>query len=191
MSGIVEVLHGITSEQEGAERLGTYLGLGAPVPLPVLRRAIVDERFAGHLLVNRDRPAALGLFLTDPRNEAFDTGAPPARVADRSSLSLLWSAGKGAARWGASGFRMLSDAEFGERVAACRRCPNLVEPPGNLVYRLHLSPQSDRRVCAACGCVAVRKARLPTERCPVQDPARPGYNRWGQPLNADPSSPPR
>ena len=65
---------------------------------------------------------------------------------------------------------------------ACRACPHLVDPPADrLLYKLSTGSPVERKICDACGCVASRKARLPSEGCPKADPSDPARTRWGEP----------
>lgn len=195
----VDELKGTTSEAELAERLGAFLGLDTAAPGPVVRRAIVDDRFCRYLLTSRGRPGTLKVLFSDPVNRTYEDQAaaevvaapPPAleaetpTAAERSSLSLIMKAGAAVAKWGASGFARVDDATFDARFGACQRCDQLVAPPDKLLYKVRLGARSDQRVCNACGCPAANKAKLPTEHCPLADPANPGVNRWGEPRTQD------
>ncbi|NNB93037.1 hypothetical protein HI113_03815 [Corallococcus exiguus] len=175
----IEELRGASSEQELSARFGQFLGLSGGVPLPTLRRAIIDDRFALHLILSRNQPRALKMLFRDPRNTQYENTEAPEQ---HSNLELLWKAGKAIAKWGATGFEKIDPKLFEDRFSACQGCEKLVEPPNRVLYKVKLSGASDQRICSACGCVAARKARVPTERCPVADPTKPGLNRWGQPL---------
>lgn len=52
--------------------LGNYLGLYQPVPDVVLKRAMQDDRFAGHLFMSKNRPHLLKLLFDDPKNSSYD-----------------------------------------------------------------------------------------------------------------------
>jgi hypothetical protein len=168
--------------------LGAALGLDEPVPIAVMRRAIVDKTFAFYLKNCRGNPRLLEVLFADPRNERYAGEEPageqpvPPDTGTRSSVALAWQAGQAAARWGAAGFARVAPEVFEARFDACRQCEYLVEPPDRIVYKVRLRKESDPRVCAACGCVASRKAALPTESCPVADRTDPSLNRWGEPL---------
>jgi hypothetical protein len=178
----IEELRDAATEDELAARLGGYLGLEGPLPRAALRRAVVDERFARYLVSSRGRPDHLALLLTDRRNERYaGRDAAPVRV-EPSTRELVAKAGRAAARWARRGFETVDAETFEARFAACQACEHLIDPPDKVVYKVRLSPHSDPRICGACGCVAIRKARLPDERCPVADADRPGVNRWGQAL---------
>lgn len=200
----VEELRGTTSEVELGERLGVFLGLATAAPMPVVRRAIVDDRFCRYLLTSRGRPSTLKVLFADPANQQYQDGpeavadvvadavadpvadpAPAPTATERSSFSLIMKAGAAVAKWGASGFARVDDATFEARFDACQRCDQLVAPPDKVLYKVRLNAQSDQRVCNACGCPAARKAKLPTEHCPLADPANPGFNRWGEPRAQD------
>jgi hypothetical protein len=154
--------------------LGAYLNLGAPAPLAVVRRAMQDETFYQALLAARESPAAVQRLLADPENQAY--APPPPAVASQSAL--MARAAKAMLTWGKAGFPRVEAARFERRWSACQRCPNLIDPPDLPVYQAFA--QGDRRICARCGCVAVRKAQVPTERCPEADPQNPAVSRWGE-----------
>jgi hypothetical protein len=196
----VEELRGAASEAELAERLGVFLGLTAAAPAPIVRRAIIDDRFCGYLIALRGRPSMLKVLFSDPVNRTYEdqaaaevapataatpVAAEPPTAAERSSLSLIMRAGAAVAKWGASGFARVDDATFEARFGACQRCDQLVAPPDKFLYKVRLGARSDQRVCNACGCPAANKAKLPTEHCPLADPANPGVNRWGEPRAQD------
>lgn len=160
-------------------KFGDYLGIEEPVSRGVLRRAMEDSRFADYLITCRNRPKYLAALLNDPRNQEYEMLEP---TIEKSNRQLAIEAAKALLKWGKAGFSQVDRATFERRFGACQACPHLVEPPNKLVYKVKLSPEADLRVCNACGCVAARKARLPTESCPVADPNQPGLNHWGEPL---------
>jgi hypothetical protein len=173
---------GDRSEAEMCAILADELGIDAPVPLAVMRRALVDKLFAFRLMNCQGDPVLLGVVFADPANQRFaDDTEPAGTPAVPSSFRLALRAGKAIARWGASGFGRVEPEVFEARFAACQRCEFLVEPPERVVYKVALRRDSDPRVCSACGCVASRKASLPTENCPVADERDPSLSRWGEP----------
>jgi len=180
-------------------RVGEVLSLEGPVPGPVLRRMLAEPAFARDVLTCRSAPAFLAVLFADHRNAAYaDEPAPapapapaspsaeaPASTgaAERSNTELLKSAAGALLRWGKTGFSTVDAATFQRRWGACQGCPHLQAAPADrAVYRVKLSSDVDGRVCDACGCVASRKARLPSESCPVADALDPALNRWGEPL---------
>jgi hypothetical protein len=100
-------------------------------------------------------------------------------------VALLAKATGAFARWARQGFTRVEPEEFDRRYAACLACPHLTEPSDAAVYKV-AGPRTgdDRRICDACGCFVVPKARRTSEHCPVADPSRPGLNRWGQEMPA-------
>jgi hypothetical protein len=96
----------------------------------------------------------------------------------QSTAELVAKASKSFWEWTKSGFRVIDEATYATRIAACQACPNLIDHPDKPVYAL--VAKRDDKICAACGCVVAKKAKLPHEACPVADPARPGLNRWGE-----------
>ncbi|HUZ23528.1 MAG TPA: hypothetical protein VMV07_07170 [Streptosporangiaceae bacterium] len=150
----------------------------------------MDKAFAFHLMNCRGNPELLDVLFSDPRNRQYEDDRDEPPVPDEpavagntpSSLALAWKAGQAAARWGAAGFSRVAPEVFEARFGACQRCEYLVEPPSRVVYKVKLRRESDPRVCAACGCVASRKAALPTESCPVPGGTDPSLNRWGEPM---------
>lgn len=192
-------------------RFARFLGLDEPVPEPVVHRALVDRPFLHHLVICRGSPSFLQVLFADPRNQAFrappdppaapdppdvtaapidapeaEPDAPDAPAVEHSSVRLVAGAARALARWGAAGLVRTSPEVFERRWSACQGCELLVSPPDRMVYKLvSLGSKSDPRVCSACGCVAQRKARVPTEHCPRADPADPSRDRWGEPRAQD------
>jgi hypothetical protein len=154
-------------------RLGDLIGLDGPVPSAVARRALTDERYAFYLMFTRDAPQLRARLLEDPRNRDYES-------AGESTAELVGRAAKAIARWTATGLRRVDDETFQRRWTSCQACPLLVEAPDRIVYKGLTMLTGDRRVCSACGCVAIAKARIPTEQCPVADPQDPSLNRWGE-----------
>jgi hypothetical protein len=134
---------------------------------------MVDDRFCMVLLAFRGNPTRLGELVNHPDNVAYELPGDAVTPAPRSTVALVAEAGRAVTRWASSGFRTVDEPVFEQRWAACTACPELIEPPETIVYRVAVAKVSDDRVCGACGCVAARKARLATERCP--------RGRWGEP----------
>ncbi|NEQ34883.1 MAG: hypothetical protein F6K40_00580 [Okeania sp. SIO3I5] len=172
----------VSSWDEMCSVLGEYLGLERPISKAVLRRARQDDRFAGHLFTCRYHADLLKVLLADPRNEKYQL-AEDVKHQQKSNLELIGKASAALLKWGKAGFARVDEATFESRFNICQACEYLIEPPDKLVYKITLSQKSDLRVCSACGCVAARKARLPTETCPVADPSNPSLNRWGDPIS--------
>lgn len=168
-----------TSWEEVCKRFGEFLGLETAVQSGVLRRAMEDPLYAHDLITSRNTPGFLAVLLRDPQNNEYE----PVRTADKKSTAeLVAKASEAFFKWGKAGFSTVDDETFEQRWSACTSCEHLSEPPDQLAYKIIASKKSDRRVCNACGCVASRKAKLPTEKCPVASPVNPGMNRWGQPM---------
>jgi hypothetical protein len=163
------------------------LGLDEPVPPEVLARACSDDQFARYLLRSRGHSTILAMLMSAPGNAAYREAQPSdsATAPDISNLSLMKKAGKATLKWAASGFRRVDDETLERRLTACQSCPHLTEPPDRLIYQVSLLSRSDPRVCAACGCVASRKAAFPAEACPVEDPARPGWTMWQEMISQE------
>ncbi len=161
--------------------LGALLGLDGPVSQAAFNRAANDSDYARKLIICRETPAFRDFLLAEAEGW---TSSPDAAVPGHSAVQLAAKAATSFWGWARSGFATLDPGEYEARFAACLACPNLVAAPDRLVYRLAgAQGEADRhRVCGLCGCVAARKAGYPHEHCPGPDPARTGFNRWGQPL---------
>ncbi len=179
MTNIMKEIAAATTLDEMEARLSSHLGTGRPIPTAAVRRALTDERYAGYLIACRESPDMLEMLLADPANAPFERQEA---LVEHSNPELIGKAAAALIRWGASGFSKVDAATFERRFDACRHCPNLVDPPDRLIYKISLGSDADRRVCSACGCVAARKARLPGESCPVADPEHPTLTRWGEPV---------
>jgi hypothetical protein len=169
----------VSTWDEMCSVLGEYLGLKQPISKAVLRRAREDDRFARHLFTCKYHPDLLKVLLSDPKNKSYEH-PEDIKPEQRSNLQLIAKASKALLEWGKVGFTQVDQATFERRFDSCQACEYLIEPPDQLVYKITLSKKSDQRVCSACGCAAARKARIPTETCPVADSANPSLNRWGE-----------
>ena len=184
--GLCEIT-GTETWDELRARFGDALGLSEPVPEAALRRAMLDSNFAHRLLVSRNRPGFLAVLLSDPSNTRYEvpeelrtqeTAPVPAR--EHSTIALARSAAKAMLSWGRAGFTQVTQETYERRINACHACPHLVEAPDRLVYKVRLNRQEDMRICNLCGCVASRKAWIPTEKCPGIDASNPALNLWGE-----------
>ncbi len=161
------------------------LGLEEPVPERVLLAALEHNWYARRLFSNRHEPDFQALLDNPPAT----TTRKPATGAAFTNARLLAKAGTALARWGFSGFSTVPAEILGTREAACLACPNLAEP-SSVLQRMSASAvvsnvtgyRTGNKVCSACGCVVKNKMRLATETCPVEEPAMPGLNRWGEPM---------
>ncbi|MGW1997245.1 hypothetical protein [Embleya sp. NPDC001921] len=159
-------------ESQRAE-LGRILGLDAPVSEDVLRAAVVDETYARNILTCRTDPELLDQVLAEP---------PPAADRPLPAQVLLARGATALARWARTGFTVVSDEVYAARTRACGACPHLSAGRGGALQRLAATGLTDKSTCSLCGCVASRKARLPSEHCPAPDPHRPDHTRWGEPV---------
>jgi hypothetical protein len=165
----------LDSPREMCRELGLYLGMEQPVSLAVLRRAQRDDRFALHLVMSRGSRDLMQLHLDDPRNAQYareqdykgQHAGDGVEAREFSNVELMGGMAGALLRWGRSGFRGLDEATASARLEICRSCPHLVEAPDRFFYKVKLAKKSDQRVCGKCGCVATRKVKVATERCPV------------------------
>ncbi|MFJ4184237.1 hypothetical protein [Kitasatospora sp. NPDC089509] len=153
--------------------LGRILGLDTPASEDVLRAAVTDDGYARNLLACRRDPELLNLVLA----------RPPVPAEPLPSSTLIARGASALSRWARTGFTVVSDDVFDARTRACAACPHLSMQQGNLLQQIAAKGLTDKSTCTLCGCVAARKARLPSERCPGADPERPGHSRWGDPDN--------
>jgi len=169
------------SWQSMCEELGAFLNLDQPVSSAVLNRALNDDKFAHYLIVARENQTLLKVLLDDPKNSDYE---PDLSEKKFSNTQLAKKALGSLAKWGKQGFKRIDKETFERRWSACTICPYLDDPPEQLMYRLaRIKKGPENKICTACGCVALRKAKIPHEFCPQQDPADPLKNRWGQEWN--------
>jgi hypothetical protein len=142
-----------------------------------MRAAIQDDLYAHYLLSCRGVPQFLAQLIAHPPL----TSESSARV-EHSTMTLLARATHALWRWGRTGFETSDDVTFQRRYTACQTCPNRVEAPRELVYRLALSGSDDSSVCRECGCAVIKKARLASESCPERHPHIAGMSRWEEPF---------
>ncbi len=172
-------------------KLGELLELDGPVSEAVVRAAVDSPLYAMHLLASRQSAQFLGLLLDNPPPPpaGTDAGAGAADGAghdagQESTAGLLLRFGKAMAEWGRSGFRRAEPEVAERRLAACAGCPNLKAPGGSILHRLAGAAGLGDHSCGLCGCMVQAKAAVATERCPGEDPRRPGWSRWGDPVES-------
>lgn len=182
------------------ERWAAILGPMPPgferIPDEVVLRAGDDERFARYLAESRQNPSLLALLFADPKNREFrsapDVAAEPLRngaahqsaktAKPISTAGLVAHAATSLAKWAATAFENVDQAEAERRLVICRGCPHVESiDTAPMLTRLI---SSETAICGRCGCPLGRKARMASGGCPDVDPQRPGFNRWGQPHGA-------
>lgn len=165
---------------EKCDELGELLGLARPVSEEVLYAALYDESYAHNLLACRKYPAMLEHLLANPPKVPDENRYH--MLDQHSQLQLVQKMSEALVNWGKMGFARVDDAIFEKRVQACMSCPNLQDPPENLLYKLAALTASNKKICSVCGCLISRKTRLPSESCPSPDPVNPQISRWGDPI---------
>jgi hypothetical protein len=162
---------------EQQAQLGELLGLPGPAPLDVLVSTLSDREYARNLLLCKDTAPLLEHLLANPPMRSPAEG-------QWSTGPLLASAAKSFWAWARSGFAVVDEATFQRRFSTCQQCPDLVEPPRKRIYQILGVDGSSAasKVCARCGCVASKKARLTSENCPAPHAEHDGMSRWGEPL---------
>lgn len=156
---------------QACARLGEILGTSEPVSEQVLAAAMQDQAYARNLLVTRDAPELREHLLANP----------PAVRDDASTVVLTGRVTKALVRWARTGFSTVEEQVYRERRAACAACPHQIEAKRHPTLHRMMADGESPKVCGRCGCSLTRKARMSSERCPDEDPRRPGFNRWGQP----------
>jgi hypothetical protein len=157
-------------------QMAEVLGTSEPLTERVVTAALADPLYAHHLLACKGNETFLRILLDNPP----DVNAEPFR----GNVELIAKASKALFHWARTGFSTVDIATFEKRIDACRACSELVAPSDQIVYRAmqRTSTEEDHRICRACGCVAVKKARLPSENCPLPNTENPAVSRWGEPL---------
>lgn len=179
MIDIIKDVQSLGSWNEMREALGKLLGTDGPVSSAVLARTLEDDHFASHLLISRFDKDLQALFLNDKNNKKYELIEEAPK---RTNIALTGKAAKALMEWGKSGLQIASKELYEKRLRICEKCEFIKDPPDQLVYKVKLKRESDPRICGACGCGVSRKAWLPTETCPVTNPANKGFNLWGEPL---------
>lgn len=80
------------------------------------------------------------------------------RAVGNNVFTLAFNFAAASARWVSSGFKVITEEEFGKRLAICEPCPNWKGEAGFGMGR-----------CGKCGCVKV-KLYLASEKCPLPVP---------------------
>ncbi|MGN6373512.1 MAG: hypothetical protein ACTHM1_11085 [Solirubrobacteraceae bacterium] len=170
MSTVAEQPSDVSLAQSCA-RFGEMLGLSGPVSERVLAAATQDKVYARNLLATRGAPELMEHLLENP----------PAVAEDPSALVLAGRAAKALGRFARTGFSLMDEEGYSKRLAACAACPHQIEAKSHATLYRMAAKEERPKVCDLCGCMVAKKARLRSERCPGEDPERPGFNRWGQP----------
>jgi hypothetical protein len=181
MQAQLEETHTAEPIEEQRARLGELLGLDEPAPADVLVSAIEDREYARNLMLCKDTPPLRDFLLQNPPLRAEP---PPGEAPEKSARELLGAASKSFWAWTRSGFSVVDEETYERRFGTCLECPHLVDPPSRGLYKVIGATGSDvtSKICELCGCVASRKARLPTDTCPAPHAELEGVNKWGEPL---------
>jgi hypothetical protein len=150
----------MTSETELLRtRVASEFGLTlSEVTDALLVKLAEDPTFAYHLALCGSDPDMQRIVLLEVTGRRSDSRVS---VAD---AAVVARAGAAMARWAASGFGRVSQAEHRRRLAICGACEHLTEPPDSVLYAL-VSGRG-KTVCGLCGCDVRKKAWLSTEQCP-------------------------
>lgn len=165
--------------EEIGRQLQTLLGLERPLADNIVLAVVDDPLLLHHLIVVKNEPALFKMLLTSA------LPAETKATAEVGGAQLTLRAANAFLKWASSGFGLVSEAQYKQRLDACSCCPHYVAPPNTPLYRLAKAVGSTGgdKICDLCGCVVAKKARLPTETCPDSSATQPGYNRWGERLN--------
>lgn len=174
---------------EAQQLLGEMINLGQPASPLVTQRALVDPQYAFYLETTQHIPELQDKLLRDPRNETFGSeGHGGVGITDElrsvvpksGNIELISRATKAFVGWGKTGFRLAEKNLVDARLKACGQCEFLTDPPKTVIYQgIQVVTGKDEKICSACGCFIKRKAKVPSEKCPKQDPNQPSFSRWG------------
>ena len=185
-----QVMYERPSSEPSAElraHLGDVLGIGRPVSAAVAAAIVTHQGYARYLMAAQGNLPVLEHLMASPPPSGrsavrFATVVPDTGAeSTRSAAALLMDASRSLLRWAGTAFQPVDDDIYERRLAACARCEHFVEPPDRLVYTIVTAGDRMAKVCALCGCVTSRKARMPHESCPAIDPYDPALTRWGEP----------
>jgi hypothetical protein len=140
---------------------------------------LADDKFAFYLIMAKDNPELKEQLLHDPRNKEYEEKTETKEFTNRE---LFAKASGALVKWAKAGFTEVDKLVYNKRIAACAVCPHLRKPSAKAVYLVSKLAGGKQAVCGLCGCVASRKAKLPSETCPAKDPLNPEINRWGEPI---------
>lgn len=146
--------------------LRAALGLSEDVlPEHALRRAAEDPLYLHHILIVRESPLLLAKLTDDAMIrtsiERLGIEQTVRAVVKRITQPLIEA----------------DENTIEKRLAACRRCPHLAEPPRSLIYRMGAFAGGGK-ICDICGCFVTFKARLAAATCPDRSPEDPSNSRW-------------
>ncbi|PWB92832.1 hypothetical protein C5689_16180 [Methylosinus sporium] len=166
----------IASDEEMRRRLHEFLGAPIPISPEAMRAALENPAYALRLMEATGDAEQLTELLRAPDGGGRETSGP-------GDGELLAHAAAAFARWAKTGFAMVARPVYQHRLATCHACNHLGDAPAErLVYRLLSNAGKEHKICTQCGCFVVRKAKLPTENCPVASSTNPQESRWGEPM---------
>jgi len=161
-------------------RFAEFLDLDEPVSEQVIQATINDPLYMHHLFTCRNTPEFLERLIANP---PISEKSLTSSSYHQSNSEIINKGIKTLLNWSKIGFSVVDNETYEKRFSCCIQCPNLVEAPDRLIYRIISVKTVDSRICNICGCVASKKASLPSESCPDKHPEYPNLNRWGEPLS--------
>jgi hypothetical protein len=157
-----------------------FLDLDEPVSEQVIQAAINNPLYRHHLFACRNTPEFLERLISNP---PVSEKSLSSNLYHQSNSEIIAKGIKTLLNWSKVGFSVVDNETYEKRFSCCIQCPNLVEAPDRLIYRIISAKTVDSRICNVCGCVASKKASLPLESCPDKHPEYPHLNRWGELLS--------
>jgi hypothetical protein len=186
---LVDEIRALELFEDIRRHLGECLRLPTPTGAEVTARFLADDRFAKTLIATRNIPMVRDRMLLDPANATFTVpigNGPDTNMTPRAIAARALDAANAYVTWGAEGFRPVADPILEKRRAACLSCDQLRAPSRSMDMLLSVTgSDTDRRICAACGCPFRKKTIMPSERCPMPSRDDPNLSRWGDPIYKD------
>lgn len=153
-----------SKEKIGNSLLEDFMELKKNLPPEVIARANKDDKFLYYLISCKDNPTLLLHVINSPENKKYITEDGLSK--EYTKVELLSKFTGSMINWAKQGFKQVSHETYAKRIQNCFSCNYLKPAPDNLVYKVKLARESRLEICAKCGCVASRKARLVSESCP-------------------------
>jgi hypothetical protein len=114
--------------------------------------------------------------MEDVRIDKISNAPPASSVILKHATKELWA-------FISSGFNIVQEARYLERIAVCERCPFFDQANSQGFYKIFNKIYTGHKICTKCGCYIYKKAKIASSTCPLPDLEDSSISKWGDKLN--------